>query len=301
MHDLPAMYKKHLSYLIDLYQTVTVDGNFIKRPVNTKMNDLEVMALAITGEAASIPSENLLFAEIKKHFREDFPMLVDRTRFNRRRRSLEPRFKESAGLLGDRMDDGRSALLVDSMPCPIVHNAREHRMKICMEDLGTAPRKGYSAVDRLYYIGYKLHLLMSTQGIFHDMAVTPANVHDIKFLKERQYDGSEERQIIGDRGYISRELQADLFTSYGIELLTPPRKNQLVKSAFSPERRKNRKFIETRFSQLCSQFSIKINLAKSFKGFLTRVSSKLAAVAMLQMFNRENNRPINRIRHAWNY
>ncbi|ARN77159.1 hypothetical protein BST97_03675 [Nonlabens spongiae] len=116
-----------------------MDGNFNKRPVNTKMNDLEVMALAITGEAAS-------------------------------------------------------------MPCPIVHNAREHRMKICMEDLGTAPRKGYSAVDRRYYIGYKLHLLMSMQGIFHDMAVTPANVHDIKFLKERQYDGSEEREIIGDRG-----------------------------------------------------------------------------------------------------
>jgi putative transposase len=48
-----------------------------------------------------------------------------------------------------------------------------------------------------------------------------------------------------------------------------------------------------------SQFSLKINLAKTFEGFITRVMSKLAAFSILQRINIEKNRPLNQIKHAW--
>lgn len=302
MHDLIAIYKKYLSFLQSSFEsTVDSSGNFRKRPINTKMSDLEVMALAVTCETASIDSENLLFSKLRTDYRSSLPHLIDRTRFNRRRRMLQPMLVEFTKRLSACMESGSSTFIVDSMPCPIVRNARERSMKICRSDELTAPKKGWSAVDRRYYIGYKLHMLIGSDGLFHDMAVTPANVHDINFLKDRSYDGSEQSTIIGDRGYISANLTADLFTDYGITLEVPPRKNQQEKAYFEPLQAKNRKLVETRFSQLCGQFSIKTNYAKSFKGVLARISSKIAGVAVLQMINKERGRPLNQIKHAWSY
>jgi hypothetical protein len=57
--------------------------------------------------------------------------------------------------------------------------------------------------------------------------------------------------------------------------------------------------IRTFFSLLCDQFSLKINPAKKFEGFITRVMSKLAAFSILQRINIEKNRPLNQIKHAW--
>jgi hypothetical protein len=43
-------------------------------------------------------------------------------------------------------------------------------------------------VDKKYFIGYKLHLLMSEHGAFQDMQITPGNVHDINFLKDTHFE-----------------------------------------------------------------------------------------------------------------
>ena len=190
--------------------------------------------------------------------------------------------------------------VVDSMPCPIVKNSRERNFRICKQGPDNAPRKGYSAVDRRYYIGYKLHLLTNHKGIFQDLMVTPANVHDINFLKQIE---PEEymmgKTLLGDRGYISKQVQIDLFTNYQIELKVPYKNNQKQHSEHDPELGKKRRRIEVQFSQLCDQFRLKHNYAKSFSGFLTRVLSKIAAIAVLQCVNLEKGRPINHIKHAW--
>jgi hypothetical protein len=49
--------------------------------------------------------------------------------------------------------------------------------------------------------------------------------------------------------------------------------------------RKARKRIETLFSQLCDQFTIRRNYAKPFQGFSTRALPKVAALALIQWFN----------------
>tara|TARA_R110000868_G_scaffold136776_1_gene349845 strand:- start:19835 stop:20074 length:240 start_codon:yes stop_codon:yes gene_type:complete len=50
--------------------------------------------------------------------------------------------------------------------------------------------------------------------------------------------------------------------------------------------RKKRKRIETLFSQLCDQFMIRRNYAKSFKGFKTRILSKITALTVVQYINK---------------
>jgi hypothetical protein len=62
-----------------------------------------------------------------------------------------------------------SILIVDSMPFPVVKNSRELSFAICQEDPSNAPRKGYSAEDKKYFIDYKLHPLTSEHGVLQDM------------------------------------------------------------------------------------------------------------------------------------
>ncbi len=50
--------------------------------------------------------------------------------------------------------------------------------------------------------------------------------------------------------------------------------------------RKTQKIIETLFSQLCDQFMIRHNYAKSFDGFKTRILSKITALTMIQYINK---------------
>ena len=50
--------------------------------------------------------------------------------------------------------------------------------------------------------------------------------------------------------------------------------------------RKSRKRIEILFSQLCDQFMIRRNYAKSFQGFKTRIISKITALTIIQFINK---------------
>lgn len=61
--------------------------------------------------------------------------------------------------------------------------------------------------------------------------------------------------------------------------------------------RKKRKRIETLFSELCDQFMIRRNYAKSFDGFKTRILSKITALTTIQYINKFIfNRNINNIK-----
>ncbi len=59
--------------------------------------------------------------------------------------------------------------------------------------------------------------------------------------------------------------------------------------------RKTRKRIETLFSQLCDQFMIRRNYAKSFDGYKTRILSKITSLTVIRMINKLLNRNINNL------
>ena len=91
--------------------------------------------------------------------------------------------------------------------------------------------------------------------------------------------------LIGDRGYLSTQVQTDLFNYANIKLDTPMKSNQKNYHKQKYIFRKSRKRIETLFSQLCDQFKIRNNYAESFNGFKTRVLSKITALTFIQFVN----------------
>lgn len=85
---------------------------------------------------------------------------------------------------------------------------------------------------------------------------------------------------------MSESIQLDLFHSANIKLETLKRMNQMN---YKPQPfifRKSRKRIETLFSQLCDQFLIRRNYAKTFEGFKSRILVKVTALTLIQYVNK---------------
>ncbi|OAV65041.1 hypothetical protein Barb4_03639 [Bacteroidales bacterium Barb4] len=62
----------------------------------------------------------------------------------------------------------------------------------------------------------------------------------------------------------------------------------------SSRNRKNT--VTTAFSQLCDQFMIRRNHAKSFDGFKSRIPSKIMALTVIQLINKLNDKNINNLK-----
>ena len=54
----------------------------------------------------------------------------------------------------------------------------------CKEFDYSSPDFGYCASQKLYYYGYKLHAICSLNGIFQSIDMSPASVHDIRYLND---------------------------------------------------------------------------------------------------------------------
>ncbi len=63
-------------------------------------------------------------------------------------------------------------MVVDSVPVPVVKMARERSYRAFRNNFETAPAKGYSAVNRGYFIGYILHVVIFDNGVVKQSAVT---------------------------------------------------------------------------------------------------------------------------------
>ena len=104
--------------------------------------------------------------------------------------------------------------------------------------------------------------------------------------------------VIGDRGYISAQVQLDLFETANIRLEVPYRCNQKEWKPTFPAFAKARKRIKTLFSQLCDQFMIIRNYAKDTDGLFARIIGKIIALTILQYINYKNEKPIGRVKYA---
>ncbi|MGV8944978.1 MAG: IS982 family transposase [Lutibacter sp.] len=258
-----------------------------------KMSDLEVVALSLTAEFMSIDSENSLFKQLNNN---QISNLIERSQFNKRRRKLFLFSEEVRTKLASYFLEFEDYFIVDSMPLEICKFSRHNRIKICKDEFETAPSKGFCASQNNWFYGYKLHGVCSISRVFHSIDITKASVHDVHFLKNIKQQMSD-CVLLGDKGYLSETIQLDLFQTVNIKLETPKRANQINYKPQSYVFRKSRKRIETLFSQLCDQFLIRRNYAKTFEGFKTRILAKITALTLVQYINKFIfDRPINNIK-----
>ena len=165
----------------------------------SKLSDSEIITISLVGELFTIDSENSWFNFVKNNFKDLFPKMCDRSRFNRTKRNLYTVIREIQSKLFflNKCSD-ESIRIADSMPIPICKFARAYFSK-SFKDISSY---GYCASKKETYYGLKLHALVTTNGYITDFILTAANIDDRDALLELT-SFYKDIKVIGDKGYIS--------------------------------------------------------------------------------------------------
>ena len=288
MNNLTANYER----ILEVLRKISKDNLLSYQRRVPKLKDLELISLALTAEFMSIDSENHLFRQIPKTIK----CKIERSVYNRRKRRLANNINDLRVKLSRSFNEFEKYFIIDSMPVEVCKLSRSGTSKICKDAEYCYPNRGFCASQQMHFYGYKLHAVCSVNGVFHSIDLSPASVHDIHYLNDIREQLSD-CTLLGDKGYLSSEIQIDLFNYANIELETPKRINQ---KNYKPQFhlfKKQRKRIETLFSQLCDQFMIRRNYAKTFEGFKTRLLAKMTALTVVQYINKTYfNRSINNLK-----
>ena len=272
-------------------------GNVPRCGVVPKFSDLEVIALGITAEAFGFDSENLLFHRLQNECKDDLPNLISRRQFNVRRKLTARLAEEIRKDVAVAIDGTEDVFCIDSKPIKVCQNARAKRCVMGHDNVEAAPDWGYCASQGMHYYGYKLHVVCGIRGVIHSYDMTAASVHDIHYLNDVRWE-YHDCMMLGDKGYLSAEVQKDLFETVNITLEVPYRLNQKNWRPPSWAYKRFRKRIETIFSQLNDNLMMIRNYAKQSCGLFTRMAGKIAAMTFMQYVNFVNHRPIGHIKYS---
>ena len=266
-----------------LWTYVIVDDMLIKlapllrRPgPSPNCSDSELITMILIAECKGWDIETQLLSDFSQH-RHLFPRLPSQSRFNRRRRNLGAIINQIRQMLLADIEGAEQKLcVIDSLPIPVM---QFHLVPSSSNDW---PCYGadYGRVESMKQtiFGYKLHLLVTARGVIIDFELAPTSETDLSVgneLLSKHYN----KQVIGDKTYISTDIKEQLAQLNDIELITVPRRNQKQQLSRQTKRWINqmRQIVETVNGQLSEQFHIKKNRAHTFWGLCTRLYAKLTA------------------------
>ena len=272
-------------------------GNVPRRGVAPRFSDLEVLALSATAEVFGIDSENYLFHRLKNECADRFPNLITRRQYNQRRKLTYCLGEEIRKDIAAAIDGRENVFSIDSNPVKVCQNARAARCAMGRETPELAPTWGYCASQGMHYYGYKLHAVCGITGVIHSYDMTAANVADLHYLQDIKWEYND-CLMLGDKGYLSADIQQNLFDVAHISLEVPYRLNQKIWRPPIWAYKRFRKRIETLFSQLNDQFMMIRNYAKQPKGLFTRIAAKVSALTIMQYVNYVNHRKIGQVKYA---
>jgi IS5 family transposase len=250
-------------------------------------SDSELIAMALIGECCGWALETDLTPGWRD-YPHLFPVVPERSRFNRRRRNLRHAINAiRQGTLAalDLAQDRQCAIA--SVPVPVVafhlvpSAAGTGGGRAAGADFGTVPTKKQTI------FGDKLHLLVTLGGVIRDFALAPASASDVAVGAELLREQTD-LTVIGDKGYSSAPLAEERRDGCAVRLLTVPRRNQRrhVSAACARLRNGARQIIETVNGQLTEQFGLARHHAHTFPGLCARLHTKLAAHTLCSYLNR---------------
>lgn len=273
--------------------------HLVSRPgPSPAFSDIEIITLNIVGQMFT-GSEKAWHRFVKKNFLPLFPKLISRSRYHRRSKNLQQLTEVLRQVLVEKLGlYSEDWHLMDSMPLPVCLRVRASRnMRFCEEfNVDNALLYGLCASKKMKIYGFKLHLLVTSQGIPVHYVLAPAAHHDVSVAP-----GLIEtyRQNIGigfDKGYIG--LEKRLQSPGNFKLIIPPRENQ-ENNLTQREKwflAKYRKIVETTNSLLSEQFNIQYTRAKSKWGLTNRIIAKLTGLTLAAFINSLLGEPLLHIK-----
>jgi hypothetical protein len=265
-----------------------------------KLSDSEIMTIAVLGEMLGFDSENAWFSFVKSNFSYLFPSMCGRETYIRRKQNLHESMldmREYLTTLFITRDPSYS--VVDSMPMKACHFARAYFAKVFKSDanFGFCAAKNeryYGFTFRKKSIPFKFHARVSAEGFiqeYSDISMSASSVaaanHHYTTITMEICEHCYTPTVLGDKGYIGKDLFYDLKQERGISLVTPTRNNskQPMSKSLVSFLGKQRKRVEVTFSQLVEQFKFGVIKSKTIEGLACRVLAKVMAHNMLFLIN----------------
>lgn len=215
------------------------DGTF-KRNRRSQLCLSEIMTILIAYHQSGMSCFKYFYLSLNHARCSLFPGLVHYDRFMKLIKRSFPAF---LCLLKSLQGEITEYLFIDSTPMAVCHNLRERKHKT----FKSLAAKGKTSIG--WFFGFKLHMIFNTKGDIVRLCITPGNVGDRTPVLDMMTGITA--KLIGDKGYISKDLFAKLFQQ-GSQLITKIKKNMkncLMQTADKLMLMK-RSFIETIFSSL---------------------------------------------------
>lgn len=222
------------------YKKQLISDGTLKRDRRGHLLLSEIMTILISYHQSGMACFKYFYLSLIHNSRSLFPALVHYDRFVKLIKKAFPAF---VCLLKSLTGEITEYLFIDSTPMAVCHNLRERKHKTF---------KGWAAKGKTstgWFFGFKLHMIFNTKGEIIRLFITPGNVGDRTPVLDMMKDITA--KLIGDKGYISKDLFAKLFQQ-GSMLITKIKKNMkncLMQTADKLMLMK-RSFIETIFSSL---------------------------------------------------
>lgn len=251
----------HLRYVMKILLQRYAPVAFLQRRnvKHTQVDDATLLALLLIQTDWGITSQ-AHFCRIIKQLLPRYAL--ERSRFNRRSRQLLPVLQCIRRCLTERCAYSDVAV-IDSFPVPLCQNIRNQRVRIFQPFADI----GYNATKRMWFYGFKVHVVMEADGLILNYVVTKASVHDYREALELIH-GCPCPDVIADVGYVGRKL-VQAFKKAGYLLWTPFRSNMRgAKAHNSRQLKKLRRRIESCFSSL-NEHHVEQNVTRTCSGFQT--------------------------------
>jgi hypothetical protein len=238
--------------------------------------DSEMITFIIMKEFLQFRAERKFLGFMYGNYSEMFPDMVDQGQFNRRSRALRLIVDKLRSHFADSFSAQLASLYVlDTEPVPVVGYKRPKNRS---DFLGSA-EYGYCKSKDLHYWGYKLVMLITTDGIPVAFELVPANTDERDAAEEVLSAANPGSIALGDKGFIDKERQESWEKRYGVSVCTFKRKNQHKQNppVIQHLLKENREHIETAFSSMDRVEGLEDQGAKTVLGLVSRTIAKIAA------------------------
>ena len=247
-----------------------------KRPYHreTTLSKAEIMLIIILFHDSGYRCFKHFYLDyVCKHLRHLFPKVVSYNRFV----ELEREVAIPLALFIKRVLLGKCTGIsfVDSTPISVCRNQRIH---IHRTFKGIAQR-GKCSMG--WFFGFKLHLICNEKGELLNFMITPGDIDDREPLKYNAFVEFLYGKLVGDKGYIGKELFQRLFVN-GIQLITKLKSNMkgALMSVSDKLLLRKRAIIETANDELKNIAQIEHSRHRCFDNFIVNILGAIAAYCM---------------------
>ena len=272
--------------LVDDWYQVHYQGVPGKPGVEAELKESEILTLMIAQDYIPYPGERQYIGYLKANHAGLFPRLVDQSQYNRRARGLQRRLEDLRQYwVSQLVGTDTHTLLLDTKPIPVVGMKRSKKRS----DFAGSAAYGYCAARQMRYFGYKLVMLTTLDGVPLIYDLVAANL-DERLAAEAVLLRVQNRVILGDKGFIGVEWQAQIQAATHNQVFTHKRHNQATQNPSSFDRLlgKLRERIETTFHQIQNTGrNVERLLAKTVEGLTTRVVQKVTALVLRLLLRRD--------------